>query len=262
MKKITAVVLLIAMIMSFCSCSASSKSKQKQTDILEIEMDLNVLMVLEDYHDSNYAILEALGSNSHGKMVEKFELGVEEIYDTPGKIEVFLPETNCIEENTNKLILNYQETIQLLQKSNLSNDEKQNLLTLLDEGTHIQRFLMEIVQSFSNLYSIRFYDQLPDDKAKKVLKEKWDSFRFEDLECPETIEKQELYLIWAKQFAKENFEPTEQFMKDLDELRMNDDLASKEYNQKWLDFIEKYMIDTSSTETWGEDSTQVYFFDN
>lgn len=262
MKKLTAIILTIAIIMSFGSCTRGTQT-EKSEERLAIEMPLNLLLVLEkDFGPSNQLVIDALyklAESNYKDARNDFYEAKSLIESAKERIKETISSPNAIEENIDKLLENYDKTIQLLNKEE-DIDESSEFLNLIDEGTFIQMFLMQAVQSLSNLYSIREFDHLPDEESKKMLEESWLSFRFEsNIECPETIEKQELYLIWARQFAqKQDVIETSEFINELEVLRKNDDLASKDCNQKWADFLTKFIID-SSTETWAENSAHVSY---
>lgn len=101
---------------------------------------------------------------------------------------------------------------------------------------------MNVLQCFNNLYCIREFDELPDEEAAKSLKDYWWKFQFpEEVECPETINEEKLYLIWAKPFF-DDFEQSEEFMMQLKGLREKDDLQSKDSNSAWAQFMEKFLF--------------------
>lgn len=261
MKKLIAIILTIAMIMSFYSCTKGTQ-KEKSEERLAIDMPLNILLVLEeDLLPANRLAANAsykLAKSNYKGARNDFYEAKKSIESAKERIKETISSPNVIEESIDKVLENYDVILQLLEKNEPSDEV---LLKILNENLYIEYFLLQAVQSFSNLYSIREFDQLSDEEAKEKLKEVWWRFRFEDdIECPKVIEKQELYLIWAKQFAQnQDIVETDEFKNELDQLRANDNLASKDYNKMWADFLKKFIIGSSSNETGAEFSAPVLY---
>ncbi len=259
MKKMIAIVLIMSMFMSFCACRNETQTGEDE-ELSSLEMELNTLLSLEDFIVSNRFVMSALlelKDSDIEEAKEYFTQAEKQIRLAQEKTKAYISSPNFVEDDIEELLVNYRATIEILNKGfNMSEEENEKLMELIIEGTSIQKRLMESVQSFSNLYTIRRFDKLPEEESNEKLEESWEDFRFEEnVECPKTIDKQELYLIWAEQFSKKDFRQEEVFINELEDLRENDNLASKDYNRKWAEFLEKFIFNSSSTETWVENST-------
>lgn len=247
MKKTIAILLFISLFMSLCACKAS-QTINKTEEMLELEMQLNLLHSLEEITEANNLVIEGLlllkqanfkdSQNKHEEALTKLE-------QVERRVECVIDSPNIIYEEVNNLQEQFKEMIQIIEKGfEISEDEWERLIFLEKQAAIVQSELIQIVQCFSTLYRVRRFDNWPDEEADSKLKEIWWEFQFgEDVECPETIEEQELYLIWARQFS-ENFYETEEFLKKLERLREAESLTSKSTNKEWCNFVETYILGT------------------
>lgn len=136
---------------------------------------------------------------------------------------------------------NFEETITILPRFlELSQEETDVAVSIMNEGAEKHIRLLKVLNASSFLYEIRDFDKLPDAEAQANLKERWEMFNFEkDVECPETVDKQELYLIWARQYFEDLDE--EEFLTQLQILRENDDLGRADLNRLWTELIENFI---------------------
>lgn len=247
MKKLIAILLLVSLFMSLCACKGS-QTINKTEEMLELEIQLNMLLSLEDINEANRLVIDGVLYLKQANFKEsktKHEEALAKLDQVEQRIESAIDSPNLINEEIKNLQEQFNEMIQILEKGlEISEEEWDRLIFIEKEAAIAQSELMQIVQCFSNLYTIRRFDKLPDEEADSKLKEIWWEFQFgEDVECPETIEEQELYLIWATQFS-ENFSETEEFFKKLERLREAESLTSKSINKEWCDFVEKYILGT------------------
>lgn len=244
MKKIIMSIMVAAMCTVLCSCGEAKQSLSSQNTILAIEMQMDVGIACFELHNSNGAVIESIKAKSIEESIINFNKALELVSDAKIKVNNVISSPNFISTGLEELEVNYKETIYLLQKiSELSEEEQNKFISLVEDGTNKHIFLAKSLYAFVCLYKIREFDQLPDDEAQTKLKDSWWQFGFDaDIECPETINKQELYLIWGMQFLGEFDE--DEFLEELQELRENENLSSKEQNRKWAEFIENFISAT------------------
>lgn len=124
----------------------------------------------------------------------------------------------------------------------MSDVDLNRLLELGLTSSNCHYFLVQATYEFSTLYCIRDYEHLDHYES---LSQAWDEFGF-DVPCPESIETQEIYIIWIKELlGKEDI--SDDVISQLEELRKNDDLSDSEYNVKWLEFVKDLIF---SIEKW------------
>lgn len=228
-------IIAIISCMSLCACAETKRSSDKEEYALMLNMQISTFDATLDLADSNRYIMEALYAEDDKEAVDYIDKAVNELIEAEEKIGNVISSPNFIEEEMEKLQENYKKTTEAIQKFPDISDEEG---ALLEEGTIAHVYLMKCFQAFANLYCIREFDKLPDEEANKTLKETWWEFGFEDdIQCPDTIEKQELYLIWAEQHLKEEVSQT--IIREIENLRQKDDLTSKECNKEWMDLVQK-----------------------
>lgn len=247
MKKLIVILLFLSLLMSLCSCKESESTNQTE-ELLSIEMQLNLLLSLEDVNEANKLVIDGvlyLKQSNFKESKTKHEEALAKLNDVERKMESVIDSPNFIHTDIETLQEQFEKMIHILDKGmDMSVEEFDQLVLLEKEATMVQSELMMKVQCFSNLYTIRKFDELPDEEAKNELDEVWWEFQFdESIECPETINEEELYLLWARKFS-ENFSETEEFLNDLNRLREAEYLTSKSNNKEWCDFVETYILGT------------------
>ena len=258
MKKLLLIILsLTIIIVSGCQKSLTPEQHREETSTMtedeKKKIHLNVLQAVIDISDANETVTKALEAH----IEEDLDAEVEYYYDAIAVLEQAQEKVNKISTtednqlcNTLKLLIaEYKQTAivteECIEDFNAENIDRYYTLMNLSVGTHFNLILYS--QAFANLYAIRYFDSLPEADAKKDLKDYWDNFNFieEDELLPKNIDqfdKKELYIRWARQFS-EDFEETEEFSKDLQILREEDELTP-ESNKKWLDFCRKHIFNT------------------
>jgi len=255
MKKSITYVLLLALLISLCYCifknQAEIRTTEEKTEYYTMQIQL--LESLQDLLDADRIILQSLNAFTEGDFEsaksERIE-AIKEISETGEKIEDVISSPNLIQIQIEKLQEENERVLKILEKgNNISEDEYMELMLLEIKSCETLEFLIFGIQAFSYLYSIRAFDQLPDEQAHKELASTWWEFGFdESIECPQKIDEKELYLIWANQFS-EDFVETENFLNDLQRLREKDKLTSKKINQEWEDFMQNYIFSTKTGTT-------------
>lgn len=237
MKKII-MSIIVTTICCVCLC-ACGKSKQHNSNYEDtIQMLTNFEEATLYFNDSNAYVIEAsyaMKVMDWEKSIVCFKKALELVKDVKARVSTVISSPNFISKELEKLEKNYDETI-----SKLSEEEIDEAIILTVSGTYTYKLLFISLNAFSYLYEIRTFEQLPDNKAN--LKNNFWKFGFNDFECPEIIGKQDLYLIWAKQFFEEFDVDT--FLREVKVLREHDNLSSPEYNQKWTNFIQNFILAT------------------
>lgn len=249
MKKIIMSIIVTTMCIALCACGEAKQNPDTNARILAIQMKININEADIYLSDSNGAVIysiKALKATDLETSILYFKKALELVKDAKIRVDASISSPNFISKELEELEENYEETISLLSKfSELSEEEIDEVIDLMADGTDKHILLLNSLYTFSCLYEIRDFDQLPDNEAQSTLKDSWWKFGFnDDIECPETIDKQELYLIWARQFF-EGFDE-DKFLEELQVLRENDDLSSSECNQKWTEFIENFILETEA----------------
>lgn len=242
MKK-TIMSIVVAFICIFlCACGETKSNFNSENNDSILQMKINILEATIYLSDSNKAVLDslyAMKAMDEETSLIRFNEALKLVKETKTRIDDSISAPNFISKELEELEKNYEETIILLSRlSELSEEEVNKVINLMVDGTSKHTLLLKSLNALSYLYEIRAFDQLPDDEAN--LKDSWWKFGFNsDIQCPETIDTQELYLIWARQYFDEFDE--DGFLEELRVLRENDDLSSSEYNRKWTEFIENFM---------------------
>lgn len=245
MKKNVMFIIVVTLCLALCVYTGVKQDLDSKDRFSSIQMKLNIHEAADYLQDSNSAVIDsiyALQSMDDEMSLVYFKEALELVKDTKTRVDVSISSPNCISEELGELQENFEETVILLSRlSELSEEECYNLFDLIDDGTYTHTLLIEYLYCFYFLYEIRAFDQLPDDEAQSNLKDSWWMFGFnDDIQCPETIDVQELYLIWAKQYFGEFDE--DEFLEELQVLRENDDLSSQKCNQRWTEFIENFIL--------------------
>lgn len=246
MKKIIMSIIVAILCISLCACEKAKQNLNSEDKLsaTAIQMKINIYEATIYLSDSNNDIINsiyAMQAMDRETSIVCFKKALELVKDVKTRVDVSISSPNFISKELGELEEIYEETIILLSRfSELSEEEINEVINLIEDGTSKHILLLKSLNAFSCLYEIREFDQLPDDKAQSSLEDSWWKFGFNDnIECPETIDEQDLYLIWAKQFF-ENFDE-DKFLEELQILRENDDLSSQECNQKWTEFIENFI---------------------
>lgn len=245
MKRIMMFIIIVAMCLCLCSCKKEERDLVDHYDkITFLEMQISITKAAIDLSDSNHSIIQSLDASNMEEAITYFSEGLNFIKYAQKEVSDTISSPNFISDNLEELRENYERTLKLFEKfPDISEEEDIELVELVSEGTEQHVFLLKYVLCFVNLYRIRNFDKLPNAEARETMKETWWEFGFEDdIKYDENINKQDLYLIWAAQFF-DSFDEAE-FLEELQLLRDNDDLSSKDYNQKWAEFIENFISDT------------------
>lgn len=264
-KKLISVVLMVVFLIGLCACGKKSSNETtgavsltqietstisaflsdeiKTENLSAKEMKVYVMVaMMEDWSQANAFATQAIqefgevkfeeSKESHSKALEKIQLAKK-------RIQACIASPNLIESKFNEIEEDYSKIIGWL------DDPETNVIKIMQAEYDLaekENYIMNVLQCFNNLYCIREFDELPDEEAANSLKDYWWKFQFpEEIECPETIKEEELYLIWAKQFSG-NFEQSEEFMIQLKTLREKDDLGSKESNSTWAQLMEAFLF--------------------
>lgn len=254
-KRMSIIVIAIVVIatISLCACGEAKQNLNSEDEAnreLEAKHNLNseekLLMLINMDETTLYlsnagrAVIASLKGEDEKTIMSHFEDALELVKTVKERIDDSISSPNFISKGLEKLEESYEKSIVLLSRfPELSEEEKDEFKNLIEEGISNHMFLLKAFYASSNLYQIRNFDQLPDDEAQSTLKDNWYTFGFNDsIKCPESIDEQELYLIWAKQHF-EGFDEDE-FLERLSSLREDDDLCP-ECNKKWTDFIENFI---------------------
>lgn len=244
MKKIIMSIIAITLCLALCACEDANRISDSANEAAVIQMKINIgeaVLCLSNSNDAVIDSLYAITSEDAEQGIDYFKKALELVRGAKTRVDASFAFPNFISKELGNLEENYEETLGLLSRySSLSEKEKNELMSLLSDGTSKHILLLKATDAFSCLYEIREFDQLPDDEAQSNLKDRWILFRFDDnIKCPETIDDQELYLIWARQFFGEFDE--DKLLQDLEALRESDDLLSPKCNQKWTELIENFI---------------------
>lgn len=248
MKKITMSIIILVISIALCACGEAKQNLDSEDRILAIQMKINLNKAVVYFSDSNTFIIDAVNAIIEMEDEERirvcFKEALELVKEAKNIIDDSISCPNFISKKLGEIEENYEETIILLERfSELSEEEMDEVVDFILDGSSKYVFLIKYLNAFSYLYAIREFDQLPDDEAQSNLKDSWWEFGFnEDIECPETIDEQELYLMWAQRFFEKVDE--DKFMEELQVLRENDDLSNPDCNQKWTEFIENFILQT------------------
>lgn len=240
MKKIIMSIIVTTMCIALCACGKTKQNSDSEDKLLTIQMKINIGEATMCLSDSNEAVIDSIYAikimDGETSLV-CFKKALELVKEAKIKIDDSISSPNFISKELEDLEENYEETISLLSRfSELSEEEIDEVINLIVDGTSKHVILLKSLNAFSYLYEIRDFDQLPDNEVQSYLKDNWWKFGFNnDIQCLETIDEQELYLIWANQFFEEFDE--DKFLEELQILRENDNLSTQECNQKWTEFI-------------------------
>lgn len=251
MKKaiVSIIVVTLCLALALCVYQGVKQDLNSEDRSSTIQMKINIHEAADYLQDSNKAVIDslyAMQSMDEEMSLIYFKEALALVKDVKMIVDDSISSPNSISKELRELEENFEETVILLSRlSELSEEEIYDLVNLIADGTSKHTLLINYLYSFSFLYEIRAFDQLPDDEAQSNLKDSWWMFGFnDDIQCPETIDVQELYLIWAKQYFGEFDE--DNFLKELQVLRKNDDLSSPECNQRWIEFIENFILTNRS----------------
>lgn len=244
MKKLIMSIIVDTICISLCACGQTKEDFDFQDKILMLQMKINIKEATLYLSDSNEVVIDsiyALESLDGEQWLACFQKALELVKNAKTRIANSIYSPNFISTQLEKLEENYEETIKLLLRcSKLSEEEIDKLIKLISDGIYKHILLIKVLYAFSYLYEIREFNQLPNDVAQSNLKDSWWKFGFsDDIQCQETIDEQELYLIWAKQYFYE-FDK-DKFLQELQDLMENDNLSSAECNQKWAELIENFI---------------------
>lgn len=240
MKKLIMSIILATICISLCACGKATQNFNSE----KLQTEINILEATWYLSDANESVIEsiyAIKAMDEESSLVCLKKALKLVKDVEIRIDNSISSPNFISEELKELEQNYEKTIILLSRfSKLSEAETVNLTNLITDGTSKHILLLKSLNALSYLYEIRDFDQLPNDVAQRNLKDSWWKFGFNDgIQCPETIDLQELYLIWAKQHF-DQFDK-DKFLQELQVLRDNDNLSSPECNQKWTEFIENFI---------------------
>lgn len=236
-RRIFFVMVTIAICMSLSACTATKRpSKVNEEKIQFLNMQTSAFEAAFNLGESNRYMIEAYYAKDSKEAKEYIDKSLNLLIEADEKMENVISSPNFLEKEMEKLQENYKKTSNMRNKLSDASAEEINLI---EEGAVSHVYLLKCLHSFSYLYCIREFDNLPEKEANKCLKETWWRFGFEEnIECPDTIEKQELYHIWARQWLET--ELTQETIEKIEKLRKADDLQSKECNKKWIDFINEF----------------------
>lgn len=259
MKKAMAIIMIASLIcVSLCGCKENNRASSESEELLALEMKFYAseaaLYVINSNKDMIY-MFDALYIEDIEASVYCCNEALNLLVEADKKMKEVISSPSSIEEDMKKLQENYTRTIEIMNKfPNISGEEREEFHNLLAEGTYTHVYVEKCLYSFVMLYNIREFDSLPDDEAQEKLKESWVEFGFDTIECPDTIDEKELYLIWAKQYSDKELDQST--IDKIFELRENDNLTSKEYNKKWMELVQEIC----STDNWDEESSQLFNF--
>ena len=239
-RKVIIIILVLALMsVSLCACTEQKRDSKEQNEILLLNMRISTFEATDDLINSNQCMIDLFYTEDYKVAIEKSTEALNLLIDAKNKMKDVISSHNFIIEEMERLQKNYERTVEIIKKMpNTSIEEVNELKNLMVEAANIHIYLLKCSQCFANLYCIRTFDRLSDENATEKLKETWWEFGFEDsVKCPDTVNKQELYIIWAKQFSEN--EPDKITINKIEELRKNDNLTSKNYNTKWLELIKE-----------------------
>ena len=244
MKRLIMSIIIATICISLCAYGEVKQNFHSKDKVLTLEMKINIQEATFFLSNANESVIDsiyAIQVLDEEKSLICFKKALELVKDAKTRIDNSISSPNFISKDLGELEKNYEETIILLSKfSKLSKQEIDEVTNLIIDGTSKHILLLKSLTALSYLYEIREFDQLPTDVAQSNLKDSWWKFGFNNnIQCPETIDEQELYLIWAKQYFDE-FDK-DNFLQELQFLREDDNLSSPEYNKKWTEFIENFI---------------------
>lgn len=245
MKKIIMSIIVVAICMSLCACGEAKQEFNSEDKISILKMKINIQEATIYLSDSNEYVIDsiyAMKEMDEEAILVCFEKALDLIKEARTKIDNSVSSPNFISQELEQLEENYEKTRILLSRlSELSDEEIDEVVNLIVDGTPKHILLLKSLNALAYLYEIREFDQLSNDVAQSNLKDSWWKFGFnDDIQCPETIDEQELYLIWAKQYF-DKFD-NDKFLEELQELRETDNLSSPECNKKWTELIENFIL--------------------
>lgn len=242
-KLIMSIVVVFTCLVVLCACSKTKQNFNSEDNGFSLQLNINILEATIYLSDSNKAVIDsidAMESMDIETSLVRFEEALELVRETKTRVNASISAPNFISKELEELEENYEETIILISRFSELSEEVNEFVNLMVDGTYKHTLLVKALNALSYLYEIRKFDQLLADGSQSNLKESWWKFGFNsDIQCPETIEEQELYLIWARQYFDEFDE--DRFLEELKELRENDNLSSSEQNRKWTEFIENFI---------------------
>ena len=242
---------------SGCQNTLTPENALKEASTLteeDKEVYENLLQAVIDISDANEIATKALESHLDGDLdaeVEYYLEAIEVLEKAQDEMnEIATSDNNQICNTLKLLIAEYQQIVIVTEAciEDYSSENAANYKALMNSSLNTHFSLMLYSQAVANLYALRIYDSLPKEEAKRNIKRYWDYFNFieeDDEVLPshlEFIDKNDLYLRWARQFSEE-LEETEEFNKELQEIRESDRL-NPESNEKWLKFCRKYIFNT------------------
>ena len=214
-------------------------SKTNQYKIAVVEKEIAIRETLTYLHNSNKDTLDSL----YAIKDEDFEKAILSLLASNKKLEkayeslnLYMSSSNFISHAIEGTIYCQNSIIEILNDNNIPEYERDQLLSELSFiSSELHLNSLKYTQCIIELNEIRKFNQYTDVEANQKLTETWRYFYF-DIECPKSIEKQELYLLWANKYVP-SYNQTDIFLKNLNSLRKNDNLTSEMYNKKWADFI-------------------------
>jgi len=227
--------------------------------ITEIMMSMEIKSAQLDLLDSNELTMSActkliIAGDVSGSIEELFE-AKEKLEIAQIKLEEFMLLPNLGTQTIDGICRDYEAIISILYKGA---DERKFIASDFDKVMEVlvsssKEFvvLTKYMLAFINLNEIRKFDRMPDKEALEKLNSGWyDDFRLENIKMPTRVKdmknfKNSLYLVWIDQFSESSFNKSEVF-KELDKLRKNDNMTDKRTNQKWSEFLEKFIINIST----------------
>jgi len=245
MRKILIIFALMgAMLVSLCACENEIQTEEPENFVIALQkMKIEILLSMEDFLGSNRDCIEA-----DNKILEENWAGAnlnlvasrKKIQEGRKRIEAYMVSPNFIIDCLDNIIGDHDEMIEISNYSDISEDDKNKIVRLAISAAEDQFLLFGFIQSIIDLNAVREFDCYTDEEAKENLQEFWWQFQL-NMECPETIEKQEIFILWAEKHA-DKFTVTEAFLEELNSLRKDDDMTSREYNKRWADFVYKFVF--------------------
>lgn len=209
----------------------------------ELKMQVHTLIVTTSLSLSNRCIIDAFSAQSRNEFKTNMEQAVNLLNQCKQESEEFLPEENLLNSKLDSLIENYQATLTEVTgiKPQMTDEEFANLA---EEGTNLHFRVFSVMRCYTSLYGIRRYAQLSEEEAEENLDYYWEYFLLPDgFEKPEKLNKLEVYGMWLAIYFPDCFQE-EEFLDELENLIINDDVTDKEMNLKWLNFIQKFLNTT------------------
>lgn len=244
MKKVILFIIAIVAGIAICTSISLNKKSKAEDELIALNMKVNIEEATYYLTDANGEVIKSLYAIEEGdkeKSVDYFKKALELVKDAKKRVDVYIATPNFISKELGELEENFEETLIILPKFlELSEEETDEAVSLMNEGTSKHIHLIKALNAFTYLYEIRTFDKLPNKEAQASLKESWWKFGFsDDIQCPKKIDKQELYLLWARQYF-EDFDE-DRFLTEIQLLRKSDDLSSIECNRRWTELIENFI---------------------